>query len=68
MPLGARGYQGEFAQYEPGTGLIHLDNVRCTGDEEVLANCTAQAIGEHNCNHFEDAGVLCEGMIQLASV
>ncbi len=65
---GARGIQGTLALYEPGVGLIYLDNVECAGNEEFLVNCSAPAVGDHNCNHFEDAGVLCEGMIQLASV
>lgn len=48
-------------QFDFGTGPIYFDNVNCNGDEEFLFNCTAEQIGTHNCNHFEDAGVVCEG-------
>ena len=40
-----------------GSGPILLDNVQCTGDEDSLVNCTY--ISNHNCLHFEDAGVVC---------
>ena len=38
-----------------------MDNVQCTGNEELLVNCTY--LSTHNCGHFEDAGVTC-GAIQ----
>ena len=28
------------AYYGSGNGLIHMDDVKCTGDEEHLLNCT----------------------------
>ena len=59
---GARSYSGS-ASYGPGIGPIFFDNVDCSGSEEYLVNCSSQPIGDHNCNHFEDAGVLCEGML-----
>ena len=34
-----------------------MDNVRCTGSEGFLVNCTYQPF--HNCVHNEDAGVTC---------
>ncbi|XP_071482925.1 scavenger receptor cysteine-rich domain-containing protein DMBT1-like [Diadema antillarum] len=45
------------ARYGPGTGPIHLDDVRCTGEEETLPSCFY--ISSHNCAHDEDAGVIC---------
>ena len=34
----------------------------CTGNESSLLDCTAgEAIGSHNCDHSEDAGVRCQG-------
>ena len=45
------------AAFGPGTGLIHLDDLRCTGSEGTLFDCPFDPT--HNCNHFEDAGVRC---------
>ena len=50
-----------FASFGQGIGPIHLDNVQCTGNEDTLWNCTA-IVSNHNCAHFEDAGVTC-GML-----
>ena len=41
---------------------IFLDNLVCEGDESSLLDCSHNVIGEHNCDHTEDAGVRCEGM------
>ncbi|KAJ8257247.1 hypothetical protein GJAV_G00183540 [Gymnothorax javanicus] len=49
------------AWFGPGTGIpILLDNVRCFGDENTLAECRSQPVGRHNCQHQEDAGVVCQ--------
>ena len=50
-----------FARYGQGTGPIHMDNVACTGTENALLNCTYDS-DSSDCYHFEDAGVLCQGM------
>ena len=39
-----------------------MDNVQCTGNEGFLVNCTYQP--NHDCSHFEDAGVTCNGIRQ----
>ena len=34
----------------------------CEGHENSLLDCVAsEDIGTHNCEHSEDAGVICEG-------
>ena len=44
-----------------GTGQIWLDEVRCTGTEIGLINCSTNLIGNHDCDHTEDIGVSCQG-------
>ena len=51
-----------MAHFGQGGGSILLDNVRCSGSETRLSQCSHQGIGNHNCVHREDAGVTCEGM------
>uniref|UniRef100_A0A4W5Q6W4 Uncharacterized protein n=1 Tax=Hucho hucho TaxID=62062 RepID=A0A4W5Q6W4_9TELE len=48
-------------QYGPGSGNIWLDDVACTGSERYLTECPHRGVGKHNCDHSEDAGVVCPG-------
>ena len=48
-----------YAQFGQGTGPIWLDDVACFGNEQTLAECLSSPIGQHNCRHYEDAGVRC---------
>ena len=36
-----------------------MDDVQCTGTESTLTSCTHTT--NHNCEHYEDAGVRCTG-------
>ena len=51
------------AQFGYGSGTIWLDNVNCSGSESTLLSCPHYGIGQHNCGHYEDAGVRCSGML-----
>ena len=42
-----------------GSGLIHLDDVACTGSEAALINCTYDPITTDCVYYYEDAGVRC---------
>ncbi|XP_069486856.1 neurotrypsin [Ambystoma mexicanum] len=59
------GYKGPakartMAYFGEGKGPIHVDNVKCMGNERSLADCIKQDFGRHNCRHSEDAGVICD--------
>lgn len=45
--------------FGPGAGTILLDNVKCTGTELSLWQCSHIPRDVHNCDHSEDAGVTC---------
>ncbi|NXQ67649.1 C163A protein, partial [Quiscalus mexicanus] len=56
------------AHYGEGSGQIWLDDVNCTGAESNLWACPSRAWGQHNCQHKEDAGVLCSDFLALRLV
>uniref|UniRef100_A0A452R6U8 Scavenger receptor cysteine rich family member with 4 domains n=1 Tax=Ursus americanus TaxID=9643 RepID=A0A452R6U8_URSAM len=50
------------AHFGPGRGPILLDNVKCRGDESALLLCSHIRWDAHNCDHSEDASVLCQSL------
>uniref|UniRef100_A0A803TR76 SRCR domain-containing protein n=1 Tax=Anolis carolinensis TaxID=28377 RepID=A0A803TR76_ANOCA len=55
----------EKAQHGQGSGPIHMDGVKCAGNEKRLEHCFHRGWGVHNCIHREDAGVICSGILEL---
>ena len=58
------GYQGATsvhysAYFGEGTGEIVLDDVNCNGTENDVAHCSHSGFVINNCQHYEDAGVIC---------
>ncbi|XP_072014814.1 uncharacterized protein [Amphiura filiformis] len=60
------GYPGAVKALQKGetipgdtTSRILFDNVECDGREPGLEFCLHNGVGNHNCNHLEDAGVEC---------
>ena len=54
-----------YAYYGEGTGPIWLDDVHCLGTEHNIFTCPHNGIGQHNCITYEDASVICSGLLQL---
>lgn len=56
------------AYFGQGFGRIWLDDVKCSGRESALSECVARPWGIHNCNHGEDAGIVCSGNLHPCPV
>ncbi|XP_011682257.1 deleted in malignant brain tumors 1 protein [Strongylocentrotus purpuratus] len=48
------------ARFGPGEGEIILDEVRCEGSERTVQSCPHKGFLEQNCDHGEDASVICD--------
>uniref|UniRef100_A0A6J0USU5 Scavenger receptor cysteine-rich domain-containing protein DMBT1-like n=1 Tax=Pogona vitticeps TaxID=103695 RepID=A0A6J0USU5_9SAUR len=53
------------AHFGRGLGPIVLDDVNCTGSERALKDCSGRNVGEHDCDHGEDASVICSGQMEV---
>ncbi|XP_063109391.1 soluble scavenger receptor cysteine-rich domain-containing protein SSC5D isoform X2 [Cavia porcellus] len=49
------------ARFGPGSGPVWMDDVGCGGGEQALRDCPRSPWGRSNCDHTEDAGLVCTG-------
>ena len=56
------------AYFGAGTGPIYLDDVACTSSDNQLLECSSNPVLVHNCDHHDDAGVACEGMLLIKNI
>lgn len=47
------------AFFGEGTGLVWMEDVKCTGSESSVRICPTKAFGTSTCSHAKDAGVIC---------
>ena len=57
----SRGSARVSSYFGEGSGLILLDNVNCGGSESNILDCRQGIFSKHDCDHHEDAGVVCYG-------
>ncbi|XP_067337962.1 deleted in malignant brain tumors 1 protein-like isoform X2 [Channa argus] len=50
-----------------GQDQVWLDDVECIGSEKTFADCPHRGFGEHDCDHNEDAGVVCSESVRLVN-
>ncbi|XP_071177691.1 scavenger receptor cysteine-rich domain-containing protein DMBT1-like [Mytilus edulis] len=52
-------YSGAY--FGEGYGSIVLDDLNCIGIETNIFDCQSGGLFQHDCEHSEDAGVVCQG-------
>ncbi|KAK2916401.1 hypothetical protein Q8A67_000775 [Cirrhinus molitorella] len=53
------------AAFGQSSRSIWLDDVECLGNEGTLTQCSHRGLGNHTCEHSQDAGVVCLGELQM---
>ena len=61
--LGFGGFRREvnISLYGIGRGQIWLDDIRCSGSERHVSECSHRGWGVHDCGNSEDVAVSCAG-------
>ncbi|NWY08033.1 DMBT1 protein, partial [Nothoprocta ornata] len=57
-----------MSHFGQGSGPIWLDDVSCAGTEIALSQCRSRPWGQSNCNHGEDASVVCAGTTNVTTI
>ncbi|MCJ8742904.1 hypothetical protein PDJAM_G00087670 [Pangasius djambal] len=55
------------AHFGRGSGPIWMNDVRCSGSESTLKNCSSAEWGKNYCDHGGDAGVTCSDSVRLVN-
>ncbi|XP_075939995.1 scavenger receptor cysteine-rich type 1 protein M130-like [Anarhichas minor] len=55
-------YRSHFGR---GHGQVWLDDLECTGHEKSISDCPHRGFGRHDCDHNEDASVVCSESVRL---
>uniref|UniRef100_A0A8C6Q6N0 Soluble scavenger receptor cysteine-rich domain-containing protein SSC5D n=1 Tax=Nothobranchius furzeri TaxID=105023 RepID=A0A8C6Q6N0_NOTFU len=53
------------AFYGRGPQQVWMDDIECTGHENSITDCPHRGFGQHDCDHSEDAGVMCSETVRL---
>ncbi|XP_042611499.1 T-cell differentiation antigen CD6-like isoform X1 [Cyprinus carpio] len=55
-----------LSYFGPGTGTIHINQMKCNGSESSLWECSSISTTPSNyCGHKEDAGVVCSESVEF---